>query len=77
MGDATRFAVGIAILLGAFIFLFFAFHPGGVEGVTNPVEALQWLINEFNNPGQSSSTAPVEPTPTGAPTQAQQLTGTA
>jgi hypothetical protein len=58
MGDAGRFALAIAILVFAFIAMFFAFHPGGVEGVTNPVEMLNWLINEFNSAGTSASATP-------------------
>jgi hypothetical protein len=77
MGDATRFAIGLVIMWAAFLFFYFAFHPNGVTGVNNPVEALKWLIGEFQKLGSGSApSGTVEPTPTGSPTPAQQLTGT-
>jgi hypothetical protein len=47
--DGGRFALAILVIFGALVMFFFAFHPGGVEGVTNPGEMLQWLFGEFNN----------------------------
>lgn len=77
MGEATRFALGIAILVGAMVAFFFAFHPNGVEGVSNPVDVLKWLMNEINTSGTTSSVTAANnattpnnvgsaPTPTGA-----------
>lgn len=49
---ATRFALGIMVLLGAMVLFFFAFHPGGVAfngaNVSNPGQILQWLIQQFS-----------------------------
>lgn len=42
-------ALGIVFLWLGMVAFFFAFHPNGVEGVTNPVTALQWLIREFQS----------------------------
>lgn len=82
MGDGTRFAVGLVIIWAAMLFFYFAFHPNGVSGVKNPVDALKWLIEEFqklgsgNAPTSSDTTnSGILPTPTGEPTQAQQLLG--
>lgn len=67
MGDSTRFAIAIAILIGAMIFFFFAFHPGGVEGVNNPVEMIKWLMDEFNNTAsKTNDNAPAEIPGTGS-----------
>src|SRR5271170_3267160 len=49
MGDGTKLAVAIAVMWIAMVFFFFAFHPGGVENVSNPGEMLQWLLKEFTN----------------------------
>jgi hypothetical protein len=49
MGDGVKLATAIAVMWLALVFFFFAFHPGGVEGVSNPVQMLQWLMNEFQN----------------------------
>lgn len=59
MGDGVKLATAIVVMWLALVFFFFAFHPGGVEGVSNPVQMLQWLMNEFQNlsgGNQSSST---------------------
>lgn len=67
MGDATRFAFGILILIGAMIFFFFAFHPNGVDLTEqNPVGILKWLMDEFNSAG-SSVTKPESTGTTQAP----------
>jgi len=47
MGEGNRLAIAIAILFLAGIAFFFAFHPSGVQGATNPDNALSWLMNEF------------------------------
>lgn len=43
---------------------FFAFHPGGVQGVSDPDTMLQWLMGQFQNtsqtPGQSAALSPSE-----------------
>jgi hypothetical protein len=49
MGEGGRFALGILVMFIAMIFFFFAFHPGGVVGVSNPAQMLRWLLDEFNN----------------------------
>lgn len=46
-GSATGFAVGLLLLWLAAVCLFFALHPGGVSGINNPVDALKWMISEF------------------------------
>ena len=58
MGDGTKLAVAIAVMWIAMVFFFFAFHPGGVENVSNPGEMLQWLMKEFGNiTGGNTATA--------------------
>jgi hypothetical protein len=51
MNGAAKFALGIVLLWLGMLAFFFAFHPNGVvlngKKVSNPVEALQWLIQEF------------------------------
>lgn len=57
MSDGTRFALGIAILLGAMIGFFFAFHPGGVNlgvGNDNPVGILKWIMSEVAGNSQNA-----------------------
>ena len=49
MGSGTRLAVAILILFLAMVCFFFAFHPGGVQGVSDPDTMLQWLMGEFEN----------------------------
>jgi hypothetical protein len=49
MGNGTRFAIAILILFLAMVCFFFAFHPGGVQGVSDPDTMLQWLMGEFQN----------------------------
>lgn len=48
MGEPTRFAVGLILLWFAALCLFFALHPGGVSSIKNPVDAIQWMISQFN-----------------------------
>jgi hypothetical protein len=51
MGDGTKLAIAIMILLIAGICFFFAFHPNGVDldaYGNNPDGILQFLIGEFN-----------------------------
>jgi hypothetical protein len=58
MGEATRFAFGLIVMLGAMIFFFFAFHPNGVALTEqNPVGILKWLMDEFNSAGQGGTNA--------------------
>jgi len=49
MGNGTRLAIAILILFLAMVCFFFAFHPGGVQGVSDPDTMLQWLMGEFEN----------------------------
>jgi len=51
MGDGTKLAIAIMMLLIAGICFFFAFHPNGVDLDTygdNPDGILQFLIDQFN-----------------------------
>jgi hypothetical protein len=68
MGDGTRLAIAILILFLAMVAFFFAFHPGGVQGVSDPDTMLQWLFGEFDvasspggetNPAGTSTVSPV------------------
>jgi hypothetical protein len=80
MDGGIRLAIGILIFIGAWVMLFFALHPNGVSAsVTNPSEALQWLMNEFQTTTQSAipdTGGGIEPTPSGQPTVSQEQTGT-
>jgi hypothetical protein len=62
MNGAAKFALGIVLLWLGMLAFYFAFHPNGVvlngEKVSNPVEALKWLIGEFQRVGGAASTAP-------------------
>jgi hypothetical protein len=49
MGNTTRLAVAIIILMAAMVAFFFAFHPGGVQGVSDPDTMLQWLMQSWDN----------------------------
>ena len=49
MGGGTKFAIAIVMLFLAMVAFFFAFHPGGVEGVSDPQTMLQWLNSQFND----------------------------
>lgn len=63
-GNATSFAVGLLILWLAAVSLFFALHPGGVAGINNPVDALKWMISEFQGSVTgTASTTPATTTP--------------
>jgi hypothetical protein len=86
MSGAAKFALGIVFLWVAMVAFYFAFHPNGVEGVTNPTTALQWLIKEFQQAtGQGSvqasagaigsSDVGVSPTPSGTLPTNSLLTG--
>lgn len=83
MGDGMRLALGILIFLAAFVFFFFAFHPGGVANINNPGDMLKWLVNEFNAPGAaeaqaaggSTASGGILPTPTGQPPVNTQIIG--
>jgi hypothetical protein len=39
---------------------FFAFHPGGVQGVSDPNTMLQWLMGEFENTAGGNQITPAE-----------------
>jgi hypothetical protein len=58
MGDGVRLAVAILILFIAMVAFFFAFHPGGVQGVSDPATMLQWLMKQWDTttaePGSST-----------------------
>lgn len=75
MNGAAKFALGIVFLWLSMLGFFFAFHPNGVvlngQKVSNPVEALQWLIQEFqkvsgNSTPDSSGTTQAAGTDTAA-----------
>lgn len=59
MGDGTRLAIAILVMFLAMVAFFFAFHPGGVEGVSDPDTMLQWLMGQYNTaattPGSGSA----------------------
>jgi hypothetical protein len=65
MGGGTRLAIAIGILFLAMVCFFFAFHPGGVQGVSDPDTMLQWLMGEFQNTagGNQVSAADIAGTP--------------
>lgn len=48
MDNAIRFAIAILVLFIAMVAFFFAFHPGGVQGVSDPDTMLQWLMGTFD-----------------------------
>jgi hypothetical protein len=47
VGNGTRLAIAIVMMFGAMVAFFFAFHPGGVQGVSDPDTMLQWLMGEY------------------------------
>lgn len=57
MGDSTRLAIAILVLFLAMVAFFFAFHPGGVQGVSDPDTMLQWLMGEYTV-GSAPAAAP-------------------
>lgn len=61
MGDGTRLAVAILMMFLAMVAFFFAFHPHGVENVTNPDTALQWLMGEFTTASGGGNASPTGP----------------
>ena len=64
MNGAAKFALGIVALWLAGLCFFLAFHPNGVvlngQKVSNPVEVLKWLIQEF---GKATGQASADETP--------------
>ena len=55
MSGGAKFGLGVLFLWLAMVCFYFAFHPNGVSGVTNPSSALKWLIQEFQSAtGQST-----------------------
>lgn len=57
MGDASRLAIAILVFFIAMLAFFFAFHPGGVEGVSDPATMLQWLMKEWDVASADQSNA--------------------
>lgn len=55
MGDGTKFAISILMLFLSMLCFFFAFHPGGVQGVSDPQTMLKWLSTEFQQTSASQS----------------------
>jgi hypothetical protein len=47
MEDGTKFAIAVLAIFGSMVCFYFAFHPGGVQGVANPKDALSWIIKQF------------------------------
>lgn len=47
MANGTRLAIAILFMFLAMVAFFFAFHPGGVQGVSDPDTMLQWLMNSW------------------------------
>jgi hypothetical protein len=64
MNGAAKFAFGIVLLWLAGLCFFLAFHPNGVvlngQKVSNPVDVLKWLIQEF---GKATGQANGDDTP--------------
>lgn len=65
MNGAAKFALGIVALWLSGLSFFLAFHPNGVvlngQKVSNPVEVLKWLIQEFGKAtGQTSGDTPLQ-----------------
>jgi hypothetical protein len=58
MGSGIRLAIAILIFFVAFVCFFFAFHPGGVQGVSDPNTMLQWLMGEFQNTSSGNTVSP-------------------
>ncbi len=48
MEGGGKLALAILLIFVAMVMFFFTFHPGGVEGVSNPAQMLQWLFSEFD-----------------------------
>lgn len=59
----TRFAIGLLIFWIALLALFFALHPNGIANASNPNDALQWLIGEFQSVTGLNAAAGAETTP--------------
>jgi hypothetical protein len=57
MGGAAKFALGLLLIWLSMVCFFFAFHPNGVAGVSNPSDALKWLIGEFNKSSGGSDSS--------------------
>ena len=61
MNDGLKLAIAILILFIAMIAFFFAFHPGGVQGVSDPTTMLQWLMGQYTTatkgPGSATSSS--------------------
>lgn len=68
MGDGTRLAIAILMLFLAMVAFFFAFHPGGVQGASDPDTMLQWLFGEFNTASQDGGASANAKSTTDQPT---------
>jgi hypothetical protein len=64
-GGATNFAVGLLLLWLSALCFFFALHPGG-QGFKNPVDALKWMITEFQQTQGGASNGSSATTGTGS-----------
>jgi hypothetical protein len=62
MADGTRLAVAIMMLFLAMVAFFFAFHPGGVVGISDPDTMLQWLTAQFQNTAGANAGGPASNT---------------
>jgi hypothetical protein len=58
MGDGPRLAIAIMTMFLAMVAFFFAFHPGGVQGVSDPDTMLQWLMKGFTQTAADPGSAP-------------------
>jgi hypothetical protein len=65
MSGASKFAIAILVTWLAFVGFYFAFHPGGVSGVSSPKDMLVFLISEFQG-AAGSTTGTTTPDTTGA-----------
>lgn len=77
MADGTKLAIAILVIWVSLVFFFFAFHPGGVQNVSNPGEMLKWLMDEFTKlaGGDSSTTSDTLPGATPASATPASTTG--
>jgi hypothetical protein len=49
MESGTKFAIGILAIFGSMVSFYFAFHPNGVSGVSNPSDAVKWIVTQFQS----------------------------
>lgn len=58
MEGGVQLALAIGCVFVAMVAFFFAFHPGGVQGVSDPDTMLQWLMKGYQgtaNEGDSGA----------------------